>query len=673
MVWDGQSSYPMKKRRILQAGGMGGLVFLTAGCLGDDEQDDEDDSGDDIDLDDTDDELMDDGDDEVVQDDDTDDEADPADDGEPDAEPVEIHDVTLHYAHPDYDHPPDMGHNPYSPELPFPHIFDSAQAPLVQQQDGVDRMHPVLASDWSYEPGILEFTLRDGYYWWSGDEVTIDDVVAVLEFEDYFFGGDELNAHENIITYEKTGDRQARLALADTWREFYALVQTLAGWYPPDSRFHLEPWIEAFEDAPDLDAIHEIREDIEATPYTTDEDIEYAYYHGYEFRLDDDGPGGIGETYFEFEAVPEKDGNLRHTFNPETNPRPPNYRYIRAHVSDTAWWEVGGTDWFLNGDFPWIRPDTGIEEDADFPIREVHLGPGGGTGFTFNSQVHPGDNVHFRRAWGWFVDVTAWMTEPVTSVYPSYLYPLSNDDQLNAWVSEEIIDSLTDYGIQEHRWDDAETEMETGGFERNADGEWLLQEDGPKGDAGEAIDLTIDTWGWADGLQDHATDFWSDLEDWGIETEIIPDTDVAWGLREDYVVRESYTGAEYPELAFEAPFGSPAGSRGFAQLPSTVEAPELGATTGPGPDTADWVEFNVGPMYDRLPVTTDQEMYQSLIDQLTWVSNQIVPHFTVSTGNLYWVNDHHWSYVDPDETPELFWGLIRFMDGQWNWVPEADR
>ena len=316
------SSVGGNRRRFLKVGAGGGLLWL-AGCLGDDDVDDDEadadltDDDDDVDDDVADDDLPDD-------DDDVDDEILEADDGEAG---LEIHDVTAHVVR-ELPLPADSQYNPYS-SAPFPGHPFASEAALIERSTADLQYYGDMVADWDYQPGILEFTLHDDFYWWSGKQVDIDDYLINEEFADFLWGGDDLDAHPNIVSFEKVDDLTARLALTDSWHEPWAISQTIAGSSIGASRNFHQAWLEQFQDAPTLEEVDSIRTDIDETQYADDEQLEKISYMPYEFRLDEDGYGDVGEGYWEFELVREKDGNLRHYANPENGDRLPNYRRWR--------------------------------------------------------------------------------------------------------------------------------------------------------------------------------------------------------------------------------------------------------------------------------------------------------------------------------------------------------
>ena len=649
-------NHRLNRRRFGAIAALGSACFVT-GCLGDDDDDDsvgvdDTDVGDDVD----DDDAVDDTDDG----DDTDD-IDDVDDEDVDRETFEILDRTLYnrpYGEP---LPPDAQYNPYATDAePVNLVFDHQPAHLVGQSYADFEYYAVATEGWSYQPGVLEFTIHDDFYWWSGTPVTAADFVQMIEFEDYLWGGEDFDAHPNIITYDQVDDFTARLSLQDTWHETWALHQTILGSpISTSSRDFYGPRIEEFEDAPDLDAIQELRENIEVESQTSDDELVKHHYLPYEMRLDG-SIGEVGDDYYVFELVEEKEGNLRHYANPENSHRLPNYRYIRTPIG--VEFDVGITENFLEGNTPFaptglVPGALELDQDAEFDtVTKTHIAPPEDMGgWNINHQVDPGNNVHFRRAWAFLNDLTVWSRHPLIGEV-QHFHPFLDDDELFRFVSDDVIEAMTDYGWDEHRWDDAETELETGGFERDADGNWLHQEDSAIADAGEPFDFDIYVFAFADFYLEMATDFQADLEEFGIQTQWFADTGEAWGANEDYVVSPQYTGGGLPDIAFNSIYLEAPGSRNPYFIPDVIQGPEFLETPSIGPSTDDWVEYEVGSMADRLPVTTEEGMYQSLVDRLAWICNQSVNHFTIGPRiNVAHFNDKDWSVARFEEHPEKWW------------------
>ena len=644
----------LNRRRFAQIGGLGS-VGLIAGCLGDDDEAPADDTDDADDVDDSSDDTddIDDADDVPGDTDDGDDgDGDGVGDDDPILEPSpEVEAEWLQYRHVGADLPADCQYSPYA-EGHTPGALRQRRLVLRSIPD-LPNLAGQLVEDWTYEPGVLEFSLYDDFYWWSGDNVTIDDLIAQLDFHDFMFGGDELDAHDALVSWERIDEYTARVTFIDAYNERWALEESFVEYELQSSRMFHEPWIEAFADASDLDAVEDLREAITEDQHTTDEELVQHFTAPYEFRLDDDGYGEVGEDYWLLERVPEKNGTIRHAANPERSDRWPNYSHVRLVAAEES--HVRSQNAFENGDGPYLtqESDPAIEErEYDFEVEtaEYFLPPAtNALGWTFNHQNHPADNVHFRRGWAYTVDNTTWEANP--EIMPQeYAHPYMDDSELFAWVSDDVIDALTDYGPAEHRWDDAETEFVTGGFERDADGNWLMQEDGTQGEAGEPISIEMLIFTWTEYVADLATDYQADLEDFGIQTDWIPSGD-AWGITDQHVLTPGDTGGGIPEITFHNIHeDGRGGARAPYDTPSVIEAPPLGETADAGAETDDWVEYDVLSMTQRLPVTTEESTYQELTDQLTWVCNQAMNHLSSSPRRFFDViNAEHWTMMDWDD------------------------
>ena len=645
MADDNRIQFRLRRRGVLKTGGAGGMAAI-AGCLGDDADDEPaDDDTDDV------------ADDADVPDDDGADDVDPIDDGddaddEPAANVPDVHDAVAVWAPHDYaDMPADVQYNPYV-DPSAPNDFPFRGAPLIGRSN-IDFAHyPHLVQDWSYQPGVLEFTLHDDFYWWSGDQVTVDDYLSELEFVDFMFGGDEHDANPDIISRERIDDLTARLTLADSWHQDWGISQSIENYVLSANRSFYAEWNELFEDAADLDAVETLREDHQNDGVIdTDEELVNLYYSPYEFRLDG-SIGEVGEDYWEFELIQEKDGNLRHHANHDHFDHLPNF--ARGRVEPREEGRVQQTQRFQEGIQPFVGAqhvpatyEEAMAGDYDFEVDLLNFyrPPSNPGGIQFNHATHPSDDPHFRRAFAYLTDNTAWAEHPEMVPAEEY-HPFFSEDELEATVSPEVIDAFTDYGYDGMQVDEAEAELEAGGYERNADGDWILQADGAEGDAGEPMDFGISTHSWMPYVSDLGSDWFQDLADFGIGNEVIME-----GLPEEWTVLWNYSGGGTPEHAFGNVFLDLDWARAEYGIPSTILAPAFLETEDAPADPDDWVEYEVVTMAERLSVTTDEGMHQQLVDELAWVVNQTCNHFSVSpVAQHYALNVGDWTFPDPAET-----------------------
>ena len=641
----------VNRRRFVQATGLGGAAFAS-GCLGDDEVDPDDiDDADDVD------------DEDDVDDVDDVDDTDDADDADDALELPEVKDITVWWSKA-HDLPPDLQYNPYADQpTPAGNSFGTGNWTLIHRSVSDMDIYGLVVDDWSYEPGLLEFSFHDDFFWWSGKPIGVDDLMAEYEFRDYIWGGDELDAYPSIVTRDQVDDETVRFALADAWHEEWALNETILESSLTASSEYYEPWNEQFRDAPDLDAIQEIREEIEDDVVNADDRLVHFWNNDMEFRMDG-SLGEVGEDYYIFELVQTKHGTPRHFQNPENHDFLPDVKYFRLEIRSEGVGELR-MDQFMEGRDPFLYGESNPEGvdmhldgefDFDTDLMIFPRPPNDQGGMQFNHETHPGDDPNFRRAMAFLVDHTAWEGHP-DAIAAERIHTFLSESELETFVSADVIDAFTDYTYDAMAQDEAAEELVAGGFEQDADGNWLLREDGAEGDAGAPMDFTIDTPSFMPYVLDQATDWWADLEGFGIQNEVIHD---GFGI-EDWTFTYSYTGGGTPDDAFNHVFndGAPTWSRRDQSIPSTVLAPPFLETAGPGANINEWEEYDVGAMTDRLPVTTDREQYQSLVDQLSWVINQACNHFSTSPVQRHHVlNAHHWEWAPLDVAPERYHNLL---------------
>ena len=645
------------RRSIIGIGGFVGVMALS-GCLGDDEEEIED-------ADDVDDEVA--ADDDVADDTDDpdDDDVTPPADDEDDDEPEEI----VRYDVGPYNtmwepFPADAQYSPWSGDPIPPWQGESNAHFQLANRSNHDQVAHSRLFDWQYEPGILEIDLRDDFYWWSGDQMVAEDLVTYFQLQDWAWGGEDLDAHPELVAYEEVGEFSVRFALADTWREEWALQQVVIDESFWSNQNWNTRWNEVFEDTGgDMDAIEDVREDLNEHRVDTDEELVDFFRIPFEFRLDE-SIGEIGENHWRMDLVPEKNGNPRGFTDVNYN-----------HIYHWAFEETGehANEHFLNQDQPELyQPSYGedADEDPDFPwnyrkeswSRNEH---GEFFNWNFNAEVHPTDNPFFRRAWCFMTDRSDWATLDPTYTTNELAGPFVNDEWNVEVFSDDIIEAWTSYGPEEVMPDRAAQELETGGFERDAEGNWLNQEEG------EPISIDIGNWDWGGLICDGGTDFTADLEEFGIEAECLLDHPDPW------TVNGGYHGGLLPENAFSSIFGEI--NLGWGQtwnngFPETVEAPEVGDTDA---DPDDWVEYDTRTMTDRLGVTTDEESYQAMVDELGWVFNQILPRYQVIEDvQVYIMNDERWHVDSMEDHPEKW--LRAPKDQLWisnglAYVPEEER
>ena len=654
-----QRHQALSRRSVVATGTT--FTGVLAGCLGDDDPDDIDDVDD---VDDVEDDADDSADlDEV-------DDADPGDDtddteGTGEVTQIERHDVApVNLRATPF--PADVQYNRWAADAePTPDLYTWDHYFLMGWSFGDQQLYGQLIDDWSYEPGIIEVTLHDDFYWWSGDVVNAEDWLTQQSLADWFWGGDDFDDNPAIITAEMVDEFTFRLSLADTWNESWAMEQTLVNGTMMSSRQFNEPWIEEFDDTGgDLDAVEDIRDDLDSysiLPNENEDELVYQHNIPFEFRLDG-SVGEIGENFWEYELVPEKNGNQRRYVDRI------NYERKRFEVAEE--FRIQQNQAFAEQRMPYLSAEEveGEHEDDILGIQtrqEAFWREMDQWGWNFNCELQPMESPQFRRAWIFLTDQSLWSAADHRFTQ-EHAGPFLNDDRTERWVSEEIIADFTDYGPETVEEDRAEEELQIGGFERNGNGDWLDQE------TGEPIELEVG--GILDPdlnfVGDEGSDFFADVNDFGIDATFVP------GAQEPWTVEAHYTGGLLPETVFDSIFGED--GLGWAahdpNLPESVEAPPIGETDA---DPDEWVEYDTRAMTDRLGVTVEGEPYQDLVDQLAWVANQIVPRVSIAPQALTrLLNDERWHVQSMEEAPEKWLrtpARMLWFNGLLSYVPEDER
>lgn len=428
----------------------------------------------------------------------------------------------------------------------------------------------------------------------------------------------------------------------------------------------IEPWLEEFEDTGgDIDAVEDVREAISETRIESDEGLIHHYHSPFEFRIDGD-IGDVGEDYWELELVPEKDGNTR-AFMDEIN-----FTRVRFTVVEEE--DLRRGMGFLDEDIPFtnyrhleldVDDEYQIDDEDQLPFDTrtiIHQRDQDRFCWNFNCEIEPTSNPHFRRAFAYLTPDELWAHPPrresqeIDSAWMT-------DERAEMFVSEDVLADFTVYGWEAPEYDAAEDELILGGYERNDDGDWIDE-------SGEAMDYTLGSYSWMDWIGDDGSDFFLDMDDFGIQVEHIPETPDPWRIYGDY------HGGVHPEFIFTGMFGDESvGWPDNNNLPESVEAPELGDTNAP---SEDWVEYDVQAMTERLAITVDEESYQQIVDQLAWVHNQIMPRYRVNANNRVQVtNDNRWYIPSLEEAPEKWTASSprnqHYINGGVQYVPEDER
>ena len=526
--------------------------------------------------------------------------------------------------------PPEAQFQTFAPAAP---PFGRSMNYALVSRSFVDRQfYGELAADWSYDPGVLEITLHEDFYFWDGQNVDADHVLAAYTLNNYMNGGDNRDAYPYIDEAEKTGEYSVRFSLTDTFREQYALAESFTGWRLPGSLNYYQSWLEQFRGASTQQEISSIVADLSTAREETNP---YPFYYG-AFKLVD-----IKTDRYVFSLRTED-------FEQLEAPEPPHYvediNFTDVRVTD----DLNGkrmTQAFINGKAPF----TGISEispdDLSFETERLDLVQSTAMGaYTFNCSQSPMSDPHFRRAWMYILDTEKHSV--AKTMYPEKRvtgFLTENREQI--YVSDDVLGNLTDYKWDEHAVAEAEREMEAGGFERDSEGNWLFKE----GDrAGEPMQFEIISFPWIEPLWRNATAFEQAMAEFGITIEHVGDPgQIAKRIETtDFDVALTAWGGGTPARMFEINFGTETTlGTGNPEMPETWDGPPVGK-----PESGTRETYELAEPAQRLRVARDDEAYQQRVDRLTWVFNQAIPRAPISAGVQAWyLNVSKWDWLLPEE------------------------
>lgn len=327
---------------------------------------------------------------------------------------------------------------------------------LANRSFGDNTVYGELIADWSSDPGTLEITLHDDFSYWDGEPVDATNVRLHFELEGYISERFDTEAHPSIQGIEQTGEYSLKFKLAEDWREEYALYRSVTGWTPKGSTAYYQPWLEQFEDATNDTAITDIIRDL-----TNKDEQDPDPFYNAPFRIENVHEFTITcDLRLEDEPVPHYVDDI-------------NFTTLEIKLSQ------GVTSEQYKRPFrqQW-RPNAWVDriENADisFATKNVALSrPFEAWSILFNYSQPPTSNVGLRRAIAYTMNRASAMRRRNT--VPNKRQTPFERRREEAFVSDEILASLEDYGWDESRAEAATGEMTRVGFERDTDGRWLHQ------------------------------------------------------------------------------------------------------------------------------------------------------------------------------------------------------
>lgn len=587
-------------RRHLLHVGAAGLPAVVAGCMGDGDpagEEDDDDSDDD-------DSGADDGDD--------------GDDSSTDpGEDVVWKSFASHV-------PQDAQFNPYNAGTYVVQGRLVHWTPLMQYHVGSDQWIPLIAEDWSLDGTTGTIQVADEFTWHNGDAVTAEDVATRLQL--MYYMNDPIESF--LSGPPVAGNGEVELSLENEvqgdifWPQVtanieYHTMSTSASVYGE--------FVDRFEDAADDEAIQDVQADLtEFSPRTPGDDV-------------------LGNGPFAFvEATEEAQIFELHEDYP--------VEYVREQVTDTIGYDFG--DWPAEiaidrvefhdvGDL-WAayRSET-LDGGADNAPREVYAeypddyhvigvprDEMWGLSFQYDDDIFGRRNV--RKAFSHVIERSEALADQMFPLGDVVEYESGMTTSMTeGWVSDDVIDSFTDYTGQNHL--EAAALLEEEGFTEE-DGEWYT----PDGDR-FSIELRLPAY---DDIVAGIQVVEGRLAEFGIETEFnAMEVGTFFGdvaPTGDFSVIATNLGTQpHPLFSYQANWLGEAAETNFDLTP---EIPEVGDADG---DST--LEVDIDELLVELSASDDDERVQEIIDTLAWTHNQDVPYVACAEkAHQYCVSHDGW-------------------------------
>ena len=520
--------------------------------------------------------------------------------------------------------PRDTHFNPYNPANSIVQGSLVHWAPLMQYHVGTDRWIPMIASDWWMNGTSAVLEVSEEFTWHNGDPVTAEDVATRLKL--MYYMNDSIAGF--LDAPPVAGDGEVELSLetevqgAMFWPQVTGNIEYHAQ-STPESVYG--EFVERFEDA------------------TTDEETEDVQGDLLEFSPQEPGENVLGNGPFEFvEATEDAQVFERYDEYP--------IEYVREQVDATIGYDF--SEWpdglvvdrfeFVDvGDLWAAYRSATLDGGADNAPREVYeeypddyhqvgvpRDQMWGLTFQYDDELYGNRNV--RKAFAHIVersDALADQMFPLGDVvaYESGMTTSMTED----WVSQDVIDSFTDYSGQ--NYDEAAALLEEEGFTEE-DGEWYT----PDGDRFE-MELRLPSF---DDIVSGMQVVEARIEEFGIQTEFnameLATFNGEVAPTGDFTVIASGIGSQpHPMYAYQLNWVDQPAETNFDLTP---EVPEIG-----DPDGEPTMEVDISDLIVELGATGDEGRIQEIVDTLAWAHNQDVPYVSCAEkAHQYCVSYAEW-------------------------------
>lgn len=453
-------------------------------------------------------------------------------------------------------------------------------------------------SDWEFSGDAIDLTVRDGYTWHDGDEVTARDLEIQLKL-DMYTGGSLADYVSDISEAVSTsGDKTVRMEFESEVNRDVVLAFIQPKRFRTKESVYGE-YLDAIEAASSEDARSEAIADLQA--------------------FSDTEPIGNGPFQWE-DADSQRTLVTKYEDHPDAdsiNFPEMEYRYLESNQKRWSALQNGQTD----GSATLFMPENQLNQLPD-SVRVGLIPRHWGMGLVFDLEHDDFGQRAVRQAVAHVInrkDVAANSaagTESKLGVeVPSGLTGAFSGNVKDVWL-DGVADDFDDYSFGESGTDAAATLLEDAGYEKQ-DGTWTNTE------TGEPLEAPIKgPAGFTDWVAGAET-IVAQLKEFGIESELIAkESSTYWG--QDYANGNFVIGLQgwanydqsYPYFHFDWMYRSSDATE-YWNVPETFE--EVPSRDGNGAST-------VTPSEQISALSrADEAEAAELIQELAWVTNQTLP------------------------------------------------
>ena len=499
------------------------------------------------------------------------------------------------------------------------YMFDPLVRYLWQSGEYVNLM----LSEMSFDGQSMNLTIRDDYFWHNGDPVTAEDVAAKYKLNRYFLDATRDDGHPFIESVSETGEHSISIDLKGEFNDEFMKLRLVAGMGGGNIRRPVwtkasvvQQWLDKFADAEgDDEEMGSVATGLQEAKF------EQPLGNG-PFQLENTSEQGYKLTKFEDYPYADRIDFTRWQKN--------NFGDEQRLAQARQGGDVSGAQ-SVTIDDQSVLPDT-TEQISD----NVAAYKGVDLLFNFEDSALQDDRV--RRAVAHIVDFDQIDTNTAggTTVV-NQLTGVAEDSARN--LLGDTLDSFERYGTDGTDPDMAASLLEDAGYTEDG-GEWMDSD-------GNQLELPILSF---DSVADTTKTVSQNLSQFGINAPLTTKgfsaffSDIQQG---NYTITQWYWGNVSPYVTLGGFFDGAGDVTGYASTPATYSVPPVGEPDG------EPSEVNVFDIYNEY-LTADEERGREILRTLLWVQNQRMPTLplTITKDSAFLYRSDRWS-IDTDNEAKL--------------------